>query len=171
MCLRCHCCGNYSSLEEHCRDIVPADDRNWNRGWMSMESRGVVLHVEDEPMVRDAMGMLLRGEGYGIMSAANGAEAMRLVAEGLRPDVLIVDFNLEQEMNGAEVAEELRRALCYTPPVIMLTGNPASADLPWITDAPVWLARKPIDAQLLLAALPSLVQFSRATRKLKTSAR
>lgn len=131
---------------------------------MSTESRGVVLHVEDEPMVRNAMAMLLSGEGYSITGAASGPEAIRLVVEGLRPDLLIVDFNLDEEMNGAEAIEALRQALGYSPPVIMLTGDPSNAELPWITDAPVWLARKPLNPQLFLPALPNLVQLSRATR-------
>lgn len=130
-------------------------------------SQGVVLHVDDEPVVRDSLSMLLRGDGYSVVSASGGAEALRHVGRGLRPDVLIVDFSIDEDMNGAEVAQELRRALHYTPPVIMLTGDPASAELPWITDAPVWLARKPLDPALLLAALPGLIMVSRATRELQ----
>lgn len=117
-------------------------------------------------MVREAMAMVLSGDGYSVSSAANGPEAIRLVARGLRPDLLIVDFKLEEDMNGAETTEELRCALGYAPPVIMLTGDPSSAELPWITDAPVWLARKPFSPRLFLAAVPSLVQLSRATRRL-----
>ena len=117
--------------------------------------------------MRKAMALLLSGEGYSIINAASGPEALRLVTDGLRPDLLIVDFNLGHAMNGAEAAEELRRALGYALPVIMLTGDPASAELPWITDAPVWLARKPLNPELFLAALPGLVQLSRATRALK----
>lgn len=131
---------------------------------MSVESRGVVLHVEDDPTVREAMAMVLSGDGYSVSIAANGSEALRLVAQGLRPDLLIVDFNLGEEMNGAEATEQLQRALGYTPPVIMLTGDPSNAEFPWITDAPVWLARKPLPTSLFLAALPGLIQLSRSTR-------
>jgi DNA-binding response OmpR family regulator len=62
------------------------------------------------------------------------------------------------------VVQQLRRHLGYSPPIIMLTANPTSAELPWITDAPMWLAWKPLDARLLLAALPGLVQVSRSMR-------
>jgi CheY-like chemotaxis protein len=121
-------------------------------------------------MARKAMAMLLNGEGYSITSVASGLQAIDAVAAGLRPDLLIVDFNLGSEMNGAEATEEVRRALGYATPVIMLTGDPASAEFPWITDAPVWLARKPLGPQFFLAALPALVELSRATRGLKASA-
>jgi two-component system, sensor histidine kinase len=139
--------------------------------FMSSESRGVVLHIEDDPSVRKAMEMLVSGEGYSISSVSGGPHAIGLVAAGLRPDLLIVDFHLDSEMNGAEATEEVRRSLGYAPPVIMLTGDPASAEFPWITDAPVWLARKPLSPRFLLAALPGLVTLSRATRGLQASSR
>jgi CheY-like chemotaxis protein len=131
---------------------------------MTAVSQGVILHVDDEPSIREAVSMLLSGDGYGVTGAANGAQALQLAGQGLRPDVLIVDFNLDQEMNGAQVVQRLGRILGHTPPIIMLTGDPAGAELPWIADAFVWLARKPLNPRLLLAALPGLVQLSRATR-------
>jgi CheY-like chemotaxis protein len=138
---------------------------------MATKSAGVVLHVDDELIVRKAMALLLSSQGYSVISAVNGPEALRLVDDGIRPDLLIVDFNLADAMNGAEAAEELRRALGYAPPVIILTGDPASAEFPWITDAPIWLARKPLSPELFLAALPGLIQLSRATRELCASGR
>jgi CheY-like chemotaxis protein len=127
-------------------------------------TRGLILHVDDEQVVRDSLSLVLAGEGYAVSSVANGPAALQLVAEGFRPDVLVVDFNLNDEMNGADVAQQLRLNFGYSPPIIMLTGNPTDAELPWITDAPIWLARKPLDPRLLLAALPGLIQVSRAMR-------
>jgi len=86
------------------------------------------------------------------------------VRAGFNPDVLIVDSQIDDDMDGAEVAEQIRIALGYSPPVIMLTGNPARAELPWIIDAPVWLAAKPVNPQLLLLALRHLVPLSREMR-------
>jgi CheY-like chemotaxis protein len=127
-------------------------------------TQGVVLHVDDEQAVRDSLALMLRGHGYALANAACGSAALQLVAEGVRPDVLIVDFNLEDEMNGADVAQQVRLNLGYSPPVIVLTGNPTDAEMPWITDAPVWLARKPLNPRLLLAALPGLVEVSRSMK-------
>ena len=135
---------------------------------MTFDTPGLILHVEDERPVREAVSMLLRSGGYAVTSAAGGTEALELASRGLHPDVLIVDFNLHEQMNGAEVAEKVRRALGYTPPVIMLTGDLGNADFPRIVEVPVWLTHKPLNPELLLAALPGLVQLSRATRKLLT---
>jgi CheY-like chemotaxis protein len=129
---------------------------------------GLILHLDDERSVRESLSLLLRADGYQVSSAASGPEALQLASRGLRPDVLIVDFNLDRQMNGAEAAEQLRKVLNYATPIIVLTGDVSNAQSPFTTEVPVWLARKPLDPRLLLAALPSLVQLSRATRKLLT---
>ena len=131
---------------------------------MSAGGVGLILHVDDEKSVRDSMALLLRMEGYEIRSAANGSEALDLVSGGFRPDVLIVDFNLEPRMNGAEAAERIGTILRYAPPTIMLTGNIGAAKIPRIVELVVWMTCKPLNPQRLLGTLPALVQISRVTR-------
>ena len=133
---------------------------------MNANSPGVILHVDDERQVREGLALLLRADGYEAHSAASGHAALQLAREGLRPDVLIVDFDLGAAMDGAEVSEQIRGVLGYTPPIIMLTGDLSNAHFPIVTEVPVWLTRKPLNPDLLLAALPGLIQLSRATRNL-----
>jgi CheY-like chemotaxis protein len=125
---------------------------------------GQILHVDDDESVRVSISMLLRATGYAIVSAANGTEALQRVSEGLHPDVLMVDFHLGSQTNGAEVAEQIRKTLSYALPIIILTGDVTNARFPHIVEAFVWLASKPLNPELLLAALPNLVQLSRTTR-------
>jgi CheY-like chemotaxis protein len=126
-------------------------------------ARGLILHVEDDEVLRRSTGMLLRSEGFETREAANGEQALAQL-ESLRGrlDVLIVDYNLGYSMTGTEVAEEVARLLGHAVPTVILTGDPANAEVPWLTDAPVWLARKPLLPDTLLAALPALVAFRRA---------
>jgi CheY-like chemotaxis protein len=126
-------------------------------------SRGLVLHVEDDEALRRSTAMLLRGDGFETREASNGEEALAQ-AESLRGrlDVLIVDYNLGYSLSGTEVAEEIARLLGHAVPTVILTGDPANAEVPWLTNAPVWLARKPLLPETLLAALPPLVAFRRA---------
>jgi CheY-like chemotaxis protein len=138
---------------------------------MGSETRGCVLHIEDDAAVRNAVRLLLSAEGYNCTSAASGREALKFLGNnGLRPDVLIVDFHLDEEMDGAEAAEAVTGALGYPLPTIILTADPTNAEAPWTTQAPVWLIRKPLDPALLLAAMPPLVQLARALRGAATSA-
>jgi CheY-like chemotaxis protein len=125
--------------------------------------RGLILHVDDDEAMRRSTAMLLRSAGFETREAAGGEQALSQ-ADSLRGrlDVLIVDYNLGQSMTGTEVAEEFARLLGHAVPTVILTGDPANAEVPWLTDAPVWLARKPILPDTLLAALPPLVDFRRA---------
>lgn len=133
---------------------------------MNTGSSGLILHVDDEQSIRASMSILLSTDGYKVSSAASGPEAVQLVRGGLHPDVLIVDFNLGQQINGAEIAEAIRRVLSYAPPIIILTGDVSHAKFPRIAEVVLWLTRKPLNPKLLLVTLPCLVQLSRATRNL-----
>ena len=126
-------------------------------------ARGLILHVEDDEDMRRSTAMLLRSAGFETREAAYGEQALAQV-ESLRGrlDVLIVDYDLGRAMTGTEVAEELARLLGHAVPTVILTGDPANAEVPWLADAPVWLARKPLPPETLLAALPPLVAFRRA---------
>jgi CheY-like chemotaxis protein len=126
-------------------------------------ARGLVLHVEDDECVRRSTAMLLRSAGFETREATCGEQALSQV-ESLsgRLDVLIVDYDLGNSMTGTEVAEEFARLLGHAVPTVILTGDPANAEVPWLTDAPVWVARKPLAPETLLAALPPLVAFRRA---------
>lgn len=126
-------------------------------------TRGLVLHVDDDEAMRRSTSMLLRLSGFDTREAATGEQALSQ-AEVLRGklDVLIVDYHLGYGMTGTEVAEEFARLLGRAVPTVILTGDPANAEVPWLSDAPVWLARKPLSPETLLAALPALVDFRRA---------
>jgi CheY-like chemotaxis protein len=125
--------------------------------------RGLVLHVDDDEAMRRSTAMLLRSANFETREAACGEQALGQ-AESLRDrlDVLIVDYHLGRAMTGTEVAEEFARLLGHAVPTIILTGDPANAEVPWLADAPVWVARKPLSPETLLAGLPALVAFRRA---------
>lgn len=126
-------------------------------------ARGLILHVDDDDAMRRSTALLLRVAGFETREAASGEQALAQV-ESVRGklDVLIVDYHLGNGMTGTEVAEEFARLLGHAVPTVILTGDPANAEVPWLSDAPVWLARKPLMPETLLAALPALVDFRRA---------
>ena len=126
-------------------------------------ARGFILHVDDDEGMRRSTAMMLRLAGFETREAANGEQALAQV-ETLRGklDVLIVDYHLGNGLTGTEVAEDLARLLGHAVPTVILTGDPANAEVPWLADAPVWLARKPLMPETLIAALPALVDFRRA---------
>jgi CheY-like chemotaxis protein len=126
-------------------------------------ARGLILHVDVDQDLRRSTGMLLRSAGFETREADSGEHALTQV-DTLRGrlDVLIVDDNLGRGMTGTELAEDFARLLGHAVPTVMLTGDPANAEVPWLADAPVWVARKPLLSDTLLAGLPPLVAFRRS---------
>lgn len=65
-----------------------------------------VLIVDDEPKVIDFIAPFLRQEGYGVLTASSGREALRIVREQ-QPSLVILDWMMPG-MSGIEVCRELR---------------------------------------------------------------
>src|SRR5262249_23022605 len=68
-----------------------------------------ILVVEDDEMVRNYVIAQLDGLGYATLAAANAAEALRLIDEGARFDLLFTDVIMPGGMNGRELADEAIR--------------------------------------------------------------
>lgn len=67
----------------------------------------IVLLVEDEPAVRGLFAMCLRKDGYFVMEASNGAEALAIVEQTGRVDLVVTDVVMPV-MKGTELAQRLR---------------------------------------------------------------
>jgi|SRR5208282_680654 len=83
-------------------------------------SRGVVLCIDDNPNVLECEKAFLESFGYTILTAPGGGKALEL-ASIYAVDVVIVDYFMP-EMNGPEVAIEMRR-LRPQAPIIMLSAE------------------------------------------------
>lgn len=83
----------------------------------------LVLHVEDDSLVADAVRMTLDGEGWAVEACATGAVALDKLSSGARYDVLIFDNRLP-DTNGIELIRRIR-ALAHRQqtPIIMLSGD------------------------------------------------
>lgn len=86
----------------------------------SAGTRGKVLLVDDEMLVRLGTADMLDDLGYEVAEASSAEEALRLLEEGLEPDLLVTD-HLMPGMNGADLAREVRRQR-PTLPVLLISG-------------------------------------------------
>jgi CheY-like chemotaxis protein len=69
---------------------------------------GTVLVAEDEPGVRELIAAVLRDDGFTVLEARNGSEAVRFCSEhGRHVDLLLTDVVLP-DGDGTELAERLR---------------------------------------------------------------
>jgi two-component system, OmpR family, phosphate regulon response regulator PhoB len=86
-----------------------------------------VLIVEDEPAQREVLAYNLEAEGFRVSRAANGEEALLLVAEDA-PDLIVLDWMLPN-VSGIEVCRQLKmRADTRLVPVIMLSARSEEVD-------------------------------------------
>jgi two-component system response regulator MtrA len=84
-----------------------------------------ILLVEDDPSIREITAIGLRGAGFTVGTAADGAEGLeRWRAE--RPDLVLLDVMLPR-LDGLEVCREIRRE--STTPVVMLTARGDTIDV------------------------------------------
>ena len=70
--------------------------------------RPVVLVIEDDPPIRDALEIALRSEGYEVHTSADGADVLEL-AEKLQPHLAILDVRLPVGPDGYTLARVLRQ--------------------------------------------------------------
>ncbi|MGV9344678.1 response regulator [Streptomyces spiralis] len=78
-----------------------------------------VLLIEDDPSVREGIGLGLRRRGHEVRTASTGEAGLAAIGE-FRPDLLLLDLMLPG-MNGVQVCRQVREA--GQLPIIMLTAR------------------------------------------------
>ena len=93
---------------------------------ITLSGRLIVI-VEDEPAVRAGLEVLLQGWGAQVASfdsvAASRAWAQRSDPAQVRPDLLIVDYRLEDGCTGVDAISALRARFGAATPAILVTGS------------------------------------------------
>jgi DNA-binding response OmpR family regulator len=89
-----------------------------------------ILIVDDEPTIREVVRRYLKHEGYRVIEADNGEEALRILRE-FSADLVLLDIMLPG-VDGFSVARMVRRAPEYQThcniPIIMLTSRGSESD-------------------------------------------
>ncbi|MBI5560883.1 MAG: response regulator [Deltaproteobacteria bacterium] len=86
-----------------------------------------ILAVDDEADILRLLGYNLRKEGFSVIEAKDGPEAIEL-ARNKRPDIILLDIMLP-DMDGTEVLKRLKRdEMTSHMPVIMLTAKGEEVD-------------------------------------------
>jgi CheY-like chemotaxis protein len=120
----------------------------------------LVLVVEDDAMVREATLKRLEALGYAVIEASDGAEALRLLADGEPVDLVFSDMVMPGEISGYDLLDTVRRH--YPKVARLLTSGYASArSRPSKPDAPLpELLRKPYSMAVLARAIERALMFS-----------
>ena len=83
-----------------------------------------ILVVEDEPTLQETLAYNLERQGYEVITAGNGQEALNK-ARQTRPDLMVLDIMLPV-MDGFEVCRIIRQEM--TVPILMLTARDEEID-------------------------------------------
>lgn len=94
---------------------------------MNVLAASTILVVEDEPAQSELLTYNLKAEGFNLLQARDGEEAL-LLADEEQPDLIVLDWMLPQ-VSGIEVCRQLRnKPQTKTIPIIMLTARSEEAD-------------------------------------------
>jgi CheY-like chemotaxis protein len=114
----------------------------------------VILLVEDEELARYPLATILRNAGYGVMEAADGAEALCLL-EGLDCDLVIADI-LMPNLNGYALAARIRENWPSIP-IILMSGYVTQDAAHGVLNGAVEFLAKPIGPRDLISMVKRLV--------------
>lgn len=115
-----------------------------------MESNpNAILIVEDDLDIRDGLKCLLRSEGYTAATASDGAEALGLLRNGLRPSLILLDLLLPG-MDGFQFRrDQLGEPTLSEIPVVVYSGYHDPTRYAPFLRAAAYL-RKPIEPEVLV---------------------
>jgi two-component system cell cycle response regulator len=131
-----------------------------------MTLRSVILSIDDEPIIREAIDGLLQSDDYQLEFAANGPEGLAKAA-ALLPDLILLDIMMPG-MDGFEVCRRLRAdAILAEVPVVMVTalGDPDSR-LRGIAAGADDFISKPFNRAELCARVHTITRLNRYRRLL-----
>jgi two-component system, sensor histidine kinase len=139
------------------REAPNAQERAPDHLHSVLTSRLIVV-VDDESAIREAMSGLLTSWGHRVIAAGSSDEAIeRLSTCPERPDLLICDYRLPQEENGVDVIERLRSEYNESIPAILITGDTAPNRLAEAEASGLLLLHKPVSNGKLRAAIFNLI--------------
>jgi CheY-like chemotaxis protein len=121
----------------------------------SSAGRSVVLVVDDDFDIREALSDVLASEGYSVVTAADGGEALDRLRDGIRPDVMLLDLMMPR-VSGVEVIDALRKdeSLRQIPVVVCSANRGYGPDDLGVHD----VLRKPVSVEELLDAVARAIR-------------
>jgi sigma-B regulation protein RsbU (phosphoserine phosphatase) len=129
-----------------------------------------ILIVDDERLSRNILVRTLESAGFSCRQARGGQEALDLIGARL-PDLLLLDYSMPGDLNGAEVCERLRADAdgdIAQLPIIMLTGMAGEEQEVFCLQAGASdFVTKPIHPEVLRARIDTQLRLSALRRQLQ----
>jgi CheY-like chemotaxis protein len=120
----------------------------------------LVLVIDDDALVLDSMGGLLRNWGCRVVAAATPDEAVADLAPEERPDLIICDYRLAHGRSGILAIADIRKALGTPIPAFLISGDTAPECLREARESGHHLLHKPLREMALRAMINRLLRSS-----------
>ena len=137
-------------IEEGEAGAAPRSDRSM---------RGLkVLVVDNERAIQTGMATLLGGWGCTVATAAGFEEAVAAFAEGTAPDIILVDYHLNDDETGDSVIERLHGHFGRAVPSVMISADRGEALKARMDGWGIPLLGKPVKPAQLRALLRTMLK-------------
>jgi signal transduction histidine kinase/CheY-like chemotaxis protein len=122
-------------------------------------SRGkFVVVIDDDALVLEGMGGMLRNWGCRVVTAASFSEAIGKLDEHQIPDLIISDYRLTDGQSGIAAIAQLRERFGASIPAFLISGDTAPERLREARESGHHLLHKPVRPMRLRAMLTQLLQ-------------
>lgn len=119
----------------------------------------LILVVENEGSIRDAMRTLLEQRGCAVVTAASTGEAITTIAAISRlPDAIICDYRLNQHETGLDVINNLHEKFSEDISAMLITGDTEQEVIQELLSSGFIVMYKPVRAEMLLDVLSYMLQ-------------
>jgi CheY-like chemotaxis protein len=125
-----------------------------------MRPKKIILCVDDNELELSVLKFMLSTNGYRVVSATNGQEAIAVFSE-IQVDLVLADFALPR-MNGTQLVEQLKQIAPHVP--MILRGDPQKMEVEHHR-ADAMLAKKSCSPQELLERIKIMSARKRGPRK------
>lgn len=134
-------------------------------------SNGRILVVDDEPNLLRMLGYALSNEGYQVIGAKHGAEALHRV-QTHQPDLVILDVMLP-DMSGVEICQRLRQSSeTANIPIIMLSARAQVSDkVEGLEAGADEYVTKPVELEEIVARVAALLKRTERLRQTPSAKR
>jgi pilus assembly protein CpaE len=121
-----------------------------------------ILCVDDDDSIRKLCTVYLTKRGFRVEAAANGVEALSLIASKGAPDVVVTDVNMPL-MNGLELVKRLRedRRTARTPIIVLSAAKQEQDILAGYSHGADDYIGKPIDLAVLVVKIETILRQTR----------
>ncbi|HLV42423.1 MAG TPA: response regulator, partial [Brumimicrobium sp.] len=135
-----------------------------------MNKKATILFADDDPDILEMISYNLEKEGYNVVTAVNGEEAVEL-CEKVLPDLILLDVMMPK-MDGVEVCETIRKMDLPSQPLIAFLTSRAEdySQIAGFSAGGDDYINKPIRPKVLLSRIEALLRRAPITIDDKTSA-